>query len=230
MRRLWQSTMIGLARSPRAKRWMQGTRSASSLATRYVAGDTAASGVERARLLARDGVKSSLFYLGEYVDRPELLAENVSAKLEVAALLGDAGLDVHVSVDPTQIGCLVDPNLARQNARRIAEAVFQAAGNRIGVHALMLDMEDESVTDATIALHDELADTGLPVALILKLRDLDEYDDAELVRKKIEACFAAFVTGAEDEETLGAAAIAADGHRVEAFEPGMIEYLAPGKV
>ena len=25
--------------------------------------------------------------------------------------------------------------------------------------------------------------------VILKLRDLDEYDDAELVRKKIEACF-----------------------------------------
>ena len=29
--------------------------------------------------------------------------------------------------------------------------------------------------------------------VILKLRDLDEYEDAELVRKKIEACFAAFV-------------------------------------
>jgi capsid protein len=40
---------------------------------------------------------------------------------------------------------------------------------------------------------------------IVKLRDLDESDDAELVRKKIEACFAAFVTG--DEEA------AAAGHR-----------------
>ena len=49
---------------------------------------------------------------------------------------------------------------------------------------------------------------GVPwfAPVILKLRDLDEYDDAELVRKKIEACFAAFVTGADDEETLGAAA------------------------
>ena len=45
---------------------------------------------------------------------------------------------------------------------------------------------------------------GVPwfAPVILKLRDLDEYDDAELVRKKIEACFAAFVTGADDEETL----------------------------
>jgi lambda family phage portal protein len=65
--------------------------------------------------------------------------------------------------------------------------------------------------------------------VILKLRDLDEYDDAELVRKKIEACFAAFVIGADDEETLGSAATDADGRRVESFEPGMIEYLAPGK-
>ncbi len=72
---------------------------------------------------------------------------------------------------------------------------------------------------------------GVPwfAPVILKLRDLDEYDDAELVRKKIEACFAAFVTGSEDEETLGTAATDAEGRRVESFEPGMIEYLAPGK-
>jgi lambda family phage portal protein len=30
--------------------------------------------------------------------------------------------------------------------------------------------------------------------VMLKMRDLDEYEDAELVRKKIEACFAAFIT------------------------------------
>ena len=69
---------------------------------------------------------------------------------------------------------------------------------------------------------------GVPwfAPVILKLRDLDEYDEAELVRKKIEACFAAFVTGADDEETLGTAATDADGSRIETFEPGMIEYLA----
>jgi lambda family phage portal protein len=72
---------------------------------------------------------------------------------------------------------------------------------------------------------------GVPwlAPVLLRLRDLDEYDDAELVRKKIEACFAAFVTGDEDGETLGAASTDARGRRVESFEPGMIEYLAPGK-
>ena len=72
---------------------------------------------------------------------------------------------------------------------------------------------------------------GVPwfAPVILKMRDLDEYDDAELVRKKIEACFAAFVTGSDDEETLGRATSDANGRRIESFEPGMIEYLSPGK-
>ena len=64
---------------------------------------------------------------------------------------------------------------------------------------------------------------------ILKLRDLDEYDDAELIRKKIEACFAAFVTEGEEGETLGQARIDGDGRRIESFEPGMIEYLPAGR-
>jgi lambda family phage portal protein len=64
---------------------------------------------------------------------------------------------------------------------------------------------------------------------ILKLRDLDEYDDAELVRKKIEACFAAFVLDADDAETLGEVRQDGDGRRIETFEPGMIEYLPAGK-
>ena len=69
---------------------------------------------------------------------------------------------------------------------------------------------------------------------IIKMRDLDEYDDAELVRKKIEACFAAFVLDADDGETLGPvlggdASEDEAGHRIETFEPGMIEYLPAGK-
>ena len=54
---------------------------------------------------------------------------------------------------------------------------------------------------------------GVPwfAPVMLKLRDLDAYDEAELVRKKIEACFAAFVTGVQDEETLGKARTEADG-------------------
>ena len=63
---------------------------------------------------------------------------------------------------------------------------------------------------------------------IIKLQDLDGYDAAELMRKKIEACFAAFVTSAEEDTPLGAATTDSEGNRIEEFEPGMVEYLRPG--
>jgi proline dehydrogenase len=73
-----------------------------------------------------------------------------------------------VSVDPTQIGHMLDAGQAREHAFSIAWAISAASEGREGVHALMLDMEDQSVTDATIALHDALQDAGLPVALTLQ--------------------------------------------------------------
>jgi lambda family phage portal protein len=64
-------------------------------------------------------------------------------------------------------------------------------------------------------------------AAIVKLKDLDEYEDAELMRQKIAACFAAFVT---DIDGLTSPVGAADANPLqEAFEPGMISYLPPGK-
>jgi proline dehydrogenase len=169
IRRTWQSGMIALARSQTAKAAMQRFGAASALASRFVAGADAEEAVDRATALrVEHSIRGSLFYLGEYVDRPELVAENVAAKLAIAVLLGRAGLDVHVSVDPTQIGHSLDPGKERQNAFAIAEAIQQAAGQRAGVHALMFDMEDHSVVDATIALHDAVSSAGLPAALTLQ--------------------------------------------------------------
>jgi proline dehydrogenase len=161
--------MITLARSQTAKATMQRWGAASVLASRFVAGATAEEAVACAAALHEmHSIRGSLFYLGEYVDRTDLVAENVSAKLTVAALLGRTGLDVHVSVDPTQIGYSLDPAKAQRNAFTIAEAVHRAACNRPGVHALMLDMEDQSIVDATIALHAAIKSAGLPVALTLQ--------------------------------------------------------------
>ena len=73
-------------------------------------------------------------------------------------------------------------------------------------------------------------------AVMMKMRDLDDYDDAELWRKKIESCFAAFViqNSGADGPVVGTIANNSSGgtngpKRVEAFRPGMIEYLKPGE-
>lgn len=71
---------------------------------------------------------------------------------------------------------------------------------------------------------------------MVRLRDLDGYDDAELWRKKIEACFAAFVVqnnGADGPIVGNVArkgnAAAGEPQKIEEFRPGMIEYLQPGE-
>jgi proline dehydrogenase len=63
---------------------------------------------------------------------------------------------------------MLDPALARRNAFTVAQAIARAPQDAPRVRAMMLDMEDQSFTDATIALHDELRAAGLPVALTLQ--------------------------------------------------------------
>lgn len=73
-------------------------------------------------------------------------------------------------------------------------------------------------------------------AAVLDLYQLGQYQSAELIRKHVEACFAAFVTQPEDPAVKNitgknlktAGALDGSGNLVEQIEAGMIHYLAPG--
>lgn len=60
---------------------------------------------------------------------------------------------------------------------------------------------------------------------VIRLRDFDEYEDAQLVRQKIAACFAGFVQDME----APADATAAKEQLHDKLEPGALEILPPGK-
>jgi lambda family phage portal protein len=65
---------------------------------------------------------------------------------------------------------------------------------------------------------------------ILSMRDLSDYEEAEIVRKKIEASTVAIVTGNDDdEEGIAPRVVDADGNVIEKFEPGLIAYARGGK-
>ena len=73
---------------------------------------------------------------------------------------------------------------------------------------------------------------GVPWAApaVLALRDLGDWQQAELVRKKTEACLVGIVFG--DDETQNSVAPVVqdgDGNQVEQFEPGLIAYARGGK-
>lgn len=65
---------------------------------------------------------------------------------------------------------------------------------------------------------------------LVKLNELDQYDDAELVRKKTAAMFAGFVTRANPEDNLmGEGAPDSDGISLAGLEPGTMQMLEPGE-
>lgn len=62
------------------------------------------------------------------------------------------------------------------------------------------------------------------------LRDLDDWQVAELVRKKTEACLVGIVFGADEDQLSVAPTVQdAEGRQIEQFEPGLIAYARGGK-
>lgn len=69
---------------------------------------------------------------------------------------------------------------------------------------------------------------GIPwgVASFLRLHDLDDYEDAQLMRQKIAACFAAFI---QDADSDAVTSTTDDTDVSEKIQPGIIEHLPSGK-
>ena len=65
---------------------------------------------------------------------------------------------------------------------------------------------------------------------LVKLNELDQYEDAELVRKKTAAMFAGFITRlAPEDPIMGEGEPDEDGAAVAGLEPGTMQVLAPGE-
>jgi proline dehydrogenase len=173
VKRIWQSWMIALARSPAVTHWMQGNRATASIARRFVAGGDAAQAMTIARDLATAGFRTSLYHLGEYVKDPAVVAENGRQKIQVAESLSAAHLQIHVSIDSTQIGYAIDEQageaLALRIGARIRELGRAAGGQADGAPpVLMLNMEDAEYVDRILGLRARLLSAGVPVAQTLQ--------------------------------------------------------------
>ena len=127
---------------------------ARKIAMRFVAGETLEDGLAATRRLATRGRSVTLDYLGEAVT-DEAQARG-AAKVIVEALdrIGEEGLPAGVSVKPTQLGLVLSGDLCRELLAEVAAAAF-----RVDAH-VTLDMEDSEVTEATVALVEDLRRQG----------------------------------------------------------------------
>lgn len=65
--------------------------------------------------------------------------------------------------------------------------------------------------------------------VLLKLHELDQYEDAELVRKKTSAMFAGFVTRLDPESEMFNEGNSENGVAFSGLEPGTMQFLDPGE-
>lgn len=165
----WQKMMIRLATNPQAKHWMQSSRKMTDLAERFVGGQSVQEVSNRIEHLLQQGRKSSLFYLGEYVHDQSEITRTLHELEEIIKRLAEKNLDIHISIDPTQIGLMKEGGVFRNNALRLSELIREySSGTLKNSDYLMIDMEDASVTQTTLDVYHFLCSKGLPCAVTLQ--------------------------------------------------------------
>lgn len=122
---------------------------------------------------------------------------------------------------------------------------FDAIGRRVAYHFLRRhpgDVTDPGLAGETVRIPaSEIVHVVDPVdagqlrgvsrfaPAVAKLFLLDQYDDAELDRKKVAAMHALFITTPAPAEAFDAAESDEDGQRVLDLQPGSVTMLAPGE-
>ena len=169
--------------------------------------------------------------------RPRRVEDGLAVPLQLQ-LLESEHLPIHLNTD------LPSGNAVRSGIE------FDALGRRVAYHLYRSHPEDgrlapmsgqggmETVrVDAREVIHlyrvlrpgQIRGEPWLSRALV-KLNELDQYDDAELVRKKTAAMFAGFVTRQNPEDNLmGEGATNGDGIALAGLEPGTLQILEPGE-
>lgn len=148
------------------------------IASRFIAGETAAEALEHARRTNEDDIGVILNLLGEHYSERHLAAEDAAAYRQLIDDIGGSDLEACVSVKPSQLGLTVAESLFRENYRSVVDA---AAERDVFVWC---DMEDSSTTEVTLSVFEDVArDVGDGVGLCAQAnlrrtrRDLERLAD-----------------------------------------------------
>ena len=182
----------------------------------------------------------ALFESGEVLIRQRFrrLEDGLSVPIQIDVLEADH-LDHTRNLDLSDGGAIVQGVEFDPIGRRRAYWLHRRhPGESFGRGAL----ETVAVPAASVA-HVFAATQGRPgqvrgdpwlSSVLVDLRNLNDWKDAEQMRKKIESCLAAFVIGADtsDDANAGIAPAvtdAATGQKVESFSPGMVALVTGGQ-
>lgn len=145
-----RSILLYLSRAGWARALVTGFGPAWRVASRFVAGESIDEAIDAARQLNARNMSVTLDYLGESVTAA---AEANAARDQIIWLLDrihSAGIDANVSLKLSQLGLLLDENLAVANLRAVLTRARQY--NR----RVRIDMEESALVDTTLDIYRRL--------------------------------------------------------------------------
>jgi len=150
-----RNLFLYLSRNRGLRRWLETSRSARPLTSRFIAGQTLDDVLRVCAKLAGERIFSSLDHLGENVTTLEE-AEASRADYEKAqAALEASGTGATISLKLTQLGLDLSPEVCRNHVLHLARKA-RDMGSRVEI-----DMESSEYTDRTLAIvHDIHSQTG----------------------------------------------------------------------
>ncbi len=143
-----RSAFLFLSQQKNLRHWMETSRVAQSLTSRFIAGLRLEDAVRVASDLQRSGVLTSLDYLGENVRVPEEATEARDAYL--SAIRTVYPLQGTVSMKVTALGLDVSEELCLANTDALVRLACET-GSRVE-----MDMEDSSYTDRNLKIVHEM--------------------------------------------------------------------------
>ena len=151
------------------------------MASRFIAGEALADGIQAIKQLNSKGINATLDHLGEYTDSPEKARQATMDIVQAFDAIEAAGVRANVSVKLTQIGLGISSDLCIENLKHIlAKAKSYNSFVRI-------DMEDSTVTQRTLDVLFALSHQGYEnVGIVIQAYLFRSEDD---IHKLLVDCF-----------------------------------------
>ena len=130
---------------------------------RYVAGETLEDAVKCIRELNAEGAMATLDILGEENYQKEKVEACIAEYEKVFDVIAKENLDANVSVKPTMLGMKISDEYCAESHARISEAAKKCNNS-----FFRIDMEDNTTTDQTIKLYNDMLENGSNTGIVFQ--------------------------------------------------------------
>ncbi|HEY4320693.1 MAG TPA: proline dehydrogenase family protein [Gemmatimonadales bacterium] len=189
---MMRSFLLWLSKRQSIFNFVRRNRLARKFASRFVAGETIADAVAAAKELQGRGITVSLDMLGESVEQAAEAEQARDTYLEMLKAMSAAGVEINVSVKPTQMGLDIDDALCERNLKAIL-------GLAKGLNGFVrLDMEGSDYTQRTLDFFEQrlFPDYGDTTGVVLQSALRRTADDvAHMIRigARVRLCKGAYL-------------------------------------